>query len=191
MSDDDELDRRLRAVERALTDGDSDLTDLRDAAELTRELERLAARLDAAEECLDELDAATQALRGYVGNVRAVNQSVERKADAALAKAESVEATLDGSNVERRDGGNVEHHDESGVKPPDGNDAERRDERNEERRGRAATRRDDRARSRRDRGRDRQRAGGRGGFGSDARPDDEETGDTDTGGLRARLAGLL
>ncbi|WP_135825612.1 DUF7310 family coiled-coil domain-containing protein [Halorussus ruber] len=95
MSDRDTLDRRLRAVERALTDDDSDLTDLRDAAELTREVERLAGRLDDAEERLADLDAATQALRGYVGNVRAVNESVERRADAALAKAESVEARLD------------------------------------------------------------------------------------------------
>jgi chromosome segregation ATPase len=89
------LDERLRAVERALTDDDSDLTDLRDAAELTREVERLAGRLDDAEERLADLDAATQALRGYVGNVRAVNESVERRADAALAKAESVETQLD------------------------------------------------------------------------------------------------
>ncbi|WP_276300571.1 DUF7310 family coiled-coil domain-containing protein [Halorussus lipolyticus] len=96
MSDFDALDERLRAVERALTDHDSDLTDLRDAAELTREVERLADRLDDAEERLDGLDAGTQALRGYVGNVRAVNESVERRADTALAKAEEVEAELDG-----------------------------------------------------------------------------------------------
>ena len=91
MSDHDALDERLRAVERALTDAD-DLTDLRETADLARELERLSARLDDAEDCLDELDAATQALRGYVGNVRAVNRSVERTADAALAKAEALES---------------------------------------------------------------------------------------------------
>lgn len=96
MSDLETVDERLRAVERALTDDDTDLTDLRDAAELTHEIETLAARLDDAEDRLDELDAATQALRGYVGNVRAVNESVERRADAALAKAESVEAELGG-----------------------------------------------------------------------------------------------
>jgi len=94
MSDANALDERLRAVERALTDDDSDLTDLRDAAELTREIETLADRLDDAEDRLEDLDAATQALRGYVGNVRAVNESVERRADAALAKAESVESEL-------------------------------------------------------------------------------------------------
>ncbi|USZ68907.1 hypothetical protein NGM10_04020 [Halorussus salilacus] len=91
MSEPDALDERLRAVERALTDGDRDLTDLRTGAELTREVEALCERLDDAEDRLDELDAATQALRGYVGSVRAVNESVERRADAALAKAESLE----------------------------------------------------------------------------------------------------
>lgn len=205
MSDADELDRRLRAVERALTDDDSDLTDLRDAAELTREVERLAARLDAAEECLDELAAATQALRGYVGNVRAVNQSVERRADAALAKAESLETkaesletTLDGGGPERRDRNGVESRDESGVERRDGSSVERRDGgdvarrdgRDAERRDGAGTERcDDNARPGWDRGR--RRTGGRGGVDSDVRPDDEETGDTEAGGLRARLAGLL
>ncbi|UPV73321.1 hypothetical protein M0R89_12280 [Halorussus limi] len=96
MSESEALDRRLRAVERALTDDDSDLTDLRDSAELTREVEALSARLDAVDERLDELDGATQALRGYVGNVSAVNESVERRADAALAKAESLESEFDG-----------------------------------------------------------------------------------------------
>lgn len=98
MSDLDALDERLRAVERRLTDtDDGDLTDLRDAVELSHELESLSAHLDDLADRVDELEAATQALRGYVGNVRAVNQSVERTADAALAKAEEIEAeVLDG-----------------------------------------------------------------------------------------------
>jgi hypothetical protein len=44
---------------------------------------------------VSELEAATQALRGYVGNVRAVNRDIEQRADTALAKAESVESALD------------------------------------------------------------------------------------------------
>jgi chromosome segregation ATPase len=95
MSESDAIDQRLRAVERALTDDESDLTDLRTAAERTHDVEALSARLDDVDERLDELDAATQALRGYVGNVREVNESVERRADAALAKAESLEAAFD------------------------------------------------------------------------------------------------
>lgn len=90
MTDPETLDERLRAVERALT-GDDDLADLRDAAQLRRDLDALADRTDELEERADELDAATQALRGYVGSIRAVNESVERRADAALAKAESLE----------------------------------------------------------------------------------------------------
>lgn len=101
MSDHDALDERLRAVERALTETDTDLTDLRDAAELTRELDALAARLEAVEERVDDLDAATQALRGYVGNVRAVNRSVEQTADAALSKVE----TLESESRQSKDGG--------------------------------------------------------------------------------------
>lgn len=92
MSDTDALAERLEAVERALTDGEADLTDLRDAVELTRELDALAERVEALEARADELDAATQALRGYVGNVQVVNESIERRADAALAKAESLDA---------------------------------------------------------------------------------------------------
>jgi len=95
MSDPEALDERLRAVERALTDSDDDLTDVRNAAERTRELDALGERLDEVETRLDDLDAATQALRGYVGNVRAVNDSVERRADAALAKVQAVEAECD------------------------------------------------------------------------------------------------
>lgn len=101
MPDLDTLDERLRAIERALTDDDRDLTDLRDAAELTREVESLRERLDRAEDRLDELDAATQALRGYVGSVRAVNETVERRADAALAKAEALEANRAGDSKNR------------------------------------------------------------------------------------------
>ncbi|WP_135827952.1 DUF7310 family coiled-coil domain-containing protein [Halorussus halobius] len=103
MSDDDALADRLDAVERALTDEDLSVPDLGDAAELTREVESLSARLDDIEDRLDDLDAATQALRGYVGNVRAVNDEVERRADAALAKAESLEADLDALESERPD----------------------------------------------------------------------------------------
>ncbi|MFC4552948.1 MULTISPECIES: DUF7310 family coiled-coil domain-containing protein [Halorussus] len=99
MTDLETLDERLRAVERALTDADRDLTDLQGAAAVADDLDELADRLAALERRADDLDTATQALRGYVGNVRAVNEAVERRADAALAAAESartaVEATAE------------------------------------------------------------------------------------------------
>lgn len=88
---DDRLEARLEAVERALTDGETAVADLADAAALRAELSGANERLDDIEERVTELEAATQALRGYVGNVRQVNEEVERRADAALAKVESLE----------------------------------------------------------------------------------------------------
>lgn len=92
------LQRRVRALERAqetepqarsTTNGDADL-------------DALEPRVDALETEVTELRAAVQAVRGYVGNVRAVNREVERRADAALAKVESFESTS--SPTTREDG---------------------------------------------------------------------------------------
>ena len=90
----DKLEARIEALERAVTDGDHDLSELATAGETQ---ERLAAVETETEDLADrvaELEAATQALRGYVGNVRAVNREIEQRADAALAKAESVESAI-------------------------------------------------------------------------------------------------
>lgn len=93
MPQPENLDERLRAVERALTDGDHDLTEIQDAADHHARFEDLDERLAAVEDRLVNLEAAVQALRGYVGNVRAVNREVERRADAALAAVESLDET--------------------------------------------------------------------------------------------------
>jgi|GEM_PF-1215043 len=90
-----DIDARLDAVERALTDGDTDLTDLREASGVVDDLQALEARLETVESRLDELEAGLEAVRGYAGNVRAVNREVERRASAALAKAETVEAAVE------------------------------------------------------------------------------------------------
>jgi len=74
--DPDSLDRRLDAVERALSEEEP--------------LERID-RLDDLESRMAELEAAVQSLRGYVGEVRAINEEVEHRADRALRKAEAVE----------------------------------------------------------------------------------------------------
>lgn len=89
MPDEDAIERRLAAVERALTDGHDpdDLAALRDGAALADRVEDLEAATAELERRADDLDAAVQALRGYVGNVRHVNRRVERRADAALAAA--------------------------------------------------------------------------------------------------------
>ncbi len=87
VSDHETLDKRLRTVERALTDGDP-VPDLSDSG--TRQnMSEISTSVDDIESRLDELDAAVQAIRGYVGTIRSVNADVERRADAALAKAET------------------------------------------------------------------------------------------------------
>ena len=91
--DRDSLSRRLDAVERALSEEEP--------------LER-ADRLDDLETRVAELEAAVQAIRGYVGEVRAINEDVERRADRALRKAEAVERNVGvarpGSATSRRPG---------------------------------------------------------------------------------------
>ena len=95
MSDAERLDERVRAIERTLTDGDATIPELESRADLLERVDELAERTAEIERRLDELDAAAQALRGYVGNVRSVNREVERRADAALAAVESLEAARD------------------------------------------------------------------------------------------------
>lgn len=102
----DALAARLSAVERAVTDDetrpaasppvespyrcdDPDHSDDPDFDGRLSAVEEALADLDAR---LDEVEAATQALRGYVGAVRSVNREVERRADAALAAVERLEA---------------------------------------------------------------------------------------------------
>lgn len=90
----DDLRERVAAVERALTDGEGDLQALAEGAASADRLDSLEAELDDLQEDVAELEAATQALRGYVGSVRSVNESVEERADAALAAVDSLEERL-------------------------------------------------------------------------------------------------
>lgn len=88
MTDIETVDERLRAVERAIADGDgSDV-------QLTDPTGELADRIDRLETDVAELDAAVQAVRGYVGHVRAVDETVEREADSALAAVDAVQARV-------------------------------------------------------------------------------------------------
>lgn len=93
-TDAEAIESRLAAVERALTDGETDVDGLSDAAELAARVDELESTVDRLDDRVAELEAATRALRGYVGGVRAVNESVERRADAALAAVESLEDAL-------------------------------------------------------------------------------------------------
>jgi len=92
----DELEARVAALERALTDGrEGSVDDLSSEAALEGSVESLRERLDELEGRLEELDAALQAVRGYVGEVRHVNREVERRAEAALAAVERLEGDAD------------------------------------------------------------------------------------------------
>jgi len=87
MTDPERLARRLAAVERALT-GVSDPDEIaRDGARI----EEMESRLADLDDRVAELEATARALRGYVGNVSAVNEDVRRRADVALSKAEAAE----------------------------------------------------------------------------------------------------
>lgn len=84
-----DLHERLQAVERALTDGEGATADLSAPPARRERLDRLAERLDDLEGRLAEAEAGVEAVRGYVGSIRAVNQEVERRADAALSAADA------------------------------------------------------------------------------------------------------
>jgi hypothetical protein len=84
---------RLEAVERAITDGHS-ADGLPEADELESRLEAVERSLEDADERLTELEAAVQALRGFAGGIDAVDEAVERRANAAVAKVERLEEEL-------------------------------------------------------------------------------------------------
>jgi hypothetical protein len=83
----DRLADRLDAVERALTGSERSVESIVDEAAAADERASLAGRLSALESRVDELEAATQAVRGYVGSIHAVNRDVEQRAELALARA--------------------------------------------------------------------------------------------------------
>jgi hypothetical protein len=90
---DDTLDERVEAVERALTDGETTggLPEGGEMDDRLREVEGAVADLD---DRLSELEAAVQALRGFAGGIDAVDESVERRANAAIARVERLEREL-------------------------------------------------------------------------------------------------
>jgi len=120
MPDDtDELERRLAAVERAVN-GTESTTAPQDSADS----EALEQRLDDLEARVDELDAALQAVRGFLGGVSAVNESVERRADAAVAAVERLEREIEGEEGDGRLGSSTDADEASHSE----DDIEREDE---------------------------------------------------------------
>lgn len=94
------LNQRVRALERSLTtapdgprtesvDGNAEALGEGSGSDSDSEIE---ARLSALEAEVAELSAGLQALRGYVGNIDHVNESIERRANAAMAAVERLES---------------------------------------------------------------------------------------------------
>jgi polyhydroxyalkanoate synthesis regulator phasin len=106
VTDTDALDERLRAVERAVADGDAD-------AELAQPRDELTERVDDLSERVAELDAGLQAVRGYVGEVRSADEAIESRADAALATVERLEERVE--RLERRDAPSDDADDEAAA----------------------------------------------------------------------------
>ncbi|MFC6988054.1 hypothetical protein ACFQJD_03715 [Haloplanus sp. GCM10025708] len=120
--DADSLTERLAAVERAVTDGDTDTRDLASAAEASARIDDVEADVADLDDRIADVEAELQALRGYLGGVSAVDESVERRADAALAAVSRLESQLvddPALTVERLDSGPVE-----AAVDGDGDDAE-------------------------------------------------------------------
>jgi chromosome segregation ATPase len=103
--DRESVERRLDAVERALTD--------------ERSVERVD-ELDEIETRVAELEAAVQALRGYVGSVRAVNEDVERRADRALRRAEALERHVGPTEADHDSISDPDHDSNPDPDPTDG-----------------------------------------------------------------------
>jgi len=98
---DDTIEQRLAAVERALTDDDHDLSALVAEGETADRLRTVEDDVAELQDRVADLEAATQALRGYVGSVKSVNDEVRERADLALETAERAEeaATADASGA--------------------------------------------------------------------------------------------
>jgi hypothetical protein len=90
---DDTVDERLDAIERALTDGEAP-DGLPDAAHVDARLDDIEAAAADLDDRLAELEAAVDALRGFAGGIKAVDEAVERRANAAVARVERLEAEL-------------------------------------------------------------------------------------------------
>ncbi|MEF8886622.1 MAG: hypothetical protein V5A30_02360 [Haloarculaceae archaeon] len=120
---DDQLEERVAALERAVTDGEGDAAALAEAAVTAERLEALETTVEDLEDRVAELEAATQALRGYVGNVRSVNREVEERADLALSRVEALtgEPTGDGRPASE-DGNTHGRRQDRGSGPGDGDE---------------------------------------------------------------------
>ena len=95
MSDIDRLEQRLAAVERAVVDGDFELSELADIASIAADVERLDSRLDEIERRVADVEGTAQSFGGYVAQVDSVNERVEQRANTAVATVDRLERRID------------------------------------------------------------------------------------------------
>jgi hypothetical protein len=124
---DDQLEERVATLERAVTDGEGDVAALTEAAVTAERLEALETAAGDLEDRVAELEAATQALRGYVGSVRSVNREVEERADLALSRVEALSGQQNtGDRPPARDrGGRDPEQGHQSEQPPSGDRCDR------------------------------------------------------------------
>ena len=87
-----------------MTDGDTAVNDLSDAAAVHDRLDSIEAELAELGERLDALDATVQSLHGYVGDLEAVNERAQRRTDAAREAVERFEEQQSRPPETTRDG---------------------------------------------------------------------------------------
>jgi hypothetical protein len=106
--DDESLEKRLSAVERALTNDETPTQ--------RRDVER---RVEDAEERIRELEAATQALRGYVGDVRDRGTQIGGHSDSGLERVQRMEVGPEHLATSRRKSPGRESIQNCGSAEPD------------------------------------------------------------------------
>lgn len=89
-----DLDERIRALERALTERDDPPAPVPEITDVTADVAELEDRVDLLESSVADLDARQQAVEAYVDRVDHVNETIERRADAALAAVDRLESTV-------------------------------------------------------------------------------------------------
>lgn len=94
MDEERPLHERVAALERAVTDGHAD-DGLPDAGRMATRVDDIEATVEELDDRMAELDAAVQALRGFAGGVRAVDEEIERRANAAISRIDRLEAELE------------------------------------------------------------------------------------------------
>jgi hypothetical protein len=94
MDEERPLHERVAALERAVTDGHAD-DGLPDAGRMATRVDDIETTVEELDDRMAELDAAVQALRGFAGGVRAVDEEIERRANAAISRVDRLEAELE------------------------------------------------------------------------------------------------